>query len=228
MSSRARTPDPRLTVLGQLFKRHPWHGVSPGDELPEVLTCYIEVVPTDTVKYEVDKATGYLMLDRPQLYSSVCPTLYGLVPRTYCAERVAAITAAALGQPVTGDGDPLDVCVLTEQNIPRGDILCRAIPIGGLHVIDGGEADDKIVAVLENDGVYGRVKDIAQIPPVLLDRLKHYFLNYKDGPGVSERSVAIIDVYGREAAHAVIRASREDYQAHFGPLEALQTGDAAG
>lgn len=217
-------PDPVLNLLGHLFKSHPWHGVSPGEDAPDVVTCFIEIVPTDTVKYEIDKQTGYLMLDRPQLYSSVCPTLYGLIPRTYCAERVAALTATALGRDMVGDGDPLDVCVLTEQTIPRGDILCQAIPIGGLRVIDGGEADDKIVAVLKNDGVYGRVRDIAEVPPVLLDRLKHYFLTYKEAPGASERTVAITHVYGREEAHAVILRSREDYQAHFGPLEAMRTG----
>lgn len=86
-------PDPRWELMGVLFKSHPWHGVSIGERAPQCVTAYIESVPTDTVKYEIDKVSGHLMVARPHKYSSVCPTLYGLIPRTYCAERVAALCA---------------------------------------------------------------------------------------------------------------------------------------
>ena len=99
--------DPLWTLLGLLFKRHPWHGVAIGAEAPDVVTCYIEIVPTDTVKYELDKMTGHLKIDRPQKYSSVCPTLYGLLPQTYCGERVAEASRQRTGRAdIVGDGDP--------------------------------------------------------------------------------------------------------------------------
>jgi inorganic pyrophosphatase len=198
------------------YRAHPWHGVPMGDEAPAVVTSYIEIVPTDTVKYEMDKATGILRMDRPQQYSNVCPTLYGFIPRTLCAERVGAFCAERTGRAgIIGDGDPMDICVLTEKPISHGDILVRSIPIGGLRMIDGDEADDKIVAVLEGDSVYGGYRAIADCPAPLLDRLRHYFLTYKQGPDRADRTVEITHVYDREDAHAVIRCSHEDYAAHF-------------
>src|SRR5690242_8802254 len=129
-------------LLSPLFRAHPWHGVPIGAEAPAVLTVYVEIVPTDSVKYEVDKPTGYLMVDRPQKYSSYCPSLYGFIPQTYSAECVAEKAIQRTGrQAIVGDGDPLDICVLTERPIPHGDILVEAIPIGGFRMIDGNEAD---------------------------------------------------------------------------------------
>src|SRR3990170_4420120 len=110
----------------------------------------------------MDKATGILRVDRPQQYSNVCPSLYGFLPRTLCAERVGLLCEERTGRKgIVGDGDPMDVCVLTEKEIPHGDILVRAIPIGGLRMIDGNEADDKIVAVLEGDAVFGGYAEIS-------------------------------------------------------------------
>jgi len=179
------------------------------------VTAYIELVPTDTVKYEMDKATGILRVDRPQQYSNVCPSLYGFLPRTLCAERVGALCAERTGRiGIVGDGDPMDVCVLTEKEIPHGDILARAIPIGGLRMIDGKQADDKIVAVLDGDAVFGGYEDIAQCPSGLVDRLRHYFLTYKQGPDGAQRVVEITHVYDRDEAYEVIRRSLDDYRAH--------------
>ncbi|HEX8536752.1 MAG TPA: inorganic diphosphatase, partial [Cystobacter sp.] len=131
------------------FQAHPWHGISPGENAPESVTAYIEIVPTDTVKYELDKEAGILRLDRPQRFSSQCPTLYGFIPRTYCDELVAKRCAERSGhKDIKGDGDPLDICVLTEKVIPAGALLVRAVPVGGFRMVDGNEADDKIIAVL--------------------------------------------------------------------------------
>ena len=80
-------PEPFWKLLGTLYKAHPWHGVSPGEKVPAELLCCVEVVPSDTVKYEMDKLTGYLRLDRPQKYSNLCPALYGFVPQTFCGTR---------------------------------------------------------------------------------------------------------------------------------------------
>lgn len=207
-------------LLGLLFKAHPWHGVPIGDDAPQRVTSYIEIVPTDTVKYEIDKPTGILKVDRPQQYSNVCPTLYGFIPRTICAERVGNFCVEKTGrQGIIGDGDPLDICVLTEKVIPRGDILLQAIPIGGLRMIDRNEADDKIIAVLQGDAAYGRWQEITECPDVLINRLKHYFLTYKDAPNTTERRCEITQVYDRQEAYAVIQRSREDYLEQFGDPE---------
>ena len=219
-------------MRSELFKRHPWHGVHLGADAPGIVTCYIEIVPTDTVKYELDKLTGHLKIDRPQKYSSVCPTLYGLLPQTFCGERVAQACRDRTGRSdIVGDGDPMDVCVLSERPVSHGDILLRAVPIGGLRMIDRGQADDKIIAVLKDDPAYGDWSDIYQCPPSLVERLRHYFLTYKEVPGESGRLVEIAEVYGRRAAHEVIGRSREDYRDLYGQLADLLSatlGEAAG
>lgn len=199
-------------------KMHPWHGVSPGPDAPRIVTCYIEMVPTDVVKYELDKASGHLKVDRPQKYSSQCPTLYGFIPRTFCGEKVGHYCGEVIKRSgVVGDNDPLDVCVLAELPIEHGDILLRAVPIGGLRIIDRNEADDKIIAVLHEDGVYGSWTDIKDCPRNLIDRLSHYFLSYKDIPGVEPRKVSLAGVYGVNEAYQVIEASQADYKAKFLP-----------
>jgi len=199
---------------------HPWHGVPIGTQAPNVLTTYIEIVPTDTVKYEIDKHSGILKVDRPQLYSNVCPTLYGFVPQTYCAERVGALCdARARRSGIMCDGDPLDICVLTEKSFSHGDILLESIPIGGLLMIDRDQADDKIIAVMKGDAVYGQVRNIDELPSTLLNRLRHYFLTYKQSPDSAHHIVEISDVYDRDAAIEVVRKSYLDYHAHYSGAE---------
>jgi inorganic pyrophosphatase len=208
-------------LLRLLFKPHPWHGVAIGREAPEVVTVYLEIVPTDTLKFELDKASGHLMVDRPQQFSNVCPTLYGLVPQTYCGARVAALAAEATRRGgLQGDGDPLDICVFSERVFSHGDVLLRARPIGGLRVIDRDEADDKILAVLEGDAAFGHISDVADLAAAQLARLEHYFLTYKQPPAESggERRVEIAQVYGPAEAHRVIERSREDYRELFPDL----------
>ena len=209
-------------ALGVLFAGHPWHGVALGAKAPEVVTAYVEVVPSDTVKYELDKITGLLRVDRPQKYSNVCPCLYGLLPQTMCAEKVAARAVETTGRgDLLGDADPLDVCVLTERNISHGNILAEAIPIGGLRMIDGNEVDDKIIAVLEGDATYGKMRDISECPPAVVDRLRHYFLTYKQSPDATERECFISEVYGQEEARTVIQCGQYDYLLRFAGLQDL-------
>lgn len=200
------------------FRAHPWHGIEIGDRAPDVVMTYVEMVPTDTVKYEMDKASGYLRLDRPQRYSNVVPALYGFIPRTLTGVRVAELSMERTSMSgIKGDGDAMDICILTEKDISHGDILVRARPIGGFRMIDGNEADDKIIAVLESDAVYGEYDDIADCPQIAIERLKHYFLTYKDLPG-EKRSVTIPEVYDRDEALEVIRRSMEDYKNDFPQL----------
>ena len=206
--------------MGMRYKSHPWHGIDAGSKSPVEVNVYVEVVPSDTVKYEVDKNYGYLKIDRPQKFSNIMPTLYGFVPQTYCADKVAQFCMEKSGKEgIVGDYDPLDICVLTEREVTHGDILVKAIPIGGFRMIDGGEADDKILAVLKDDSMYGSYKDIEELPEAVVRRLKHYFLTYKGIPGEDKPKVEIPQVYGREEAMEVIRHSREDYLNEFGTIE---------
>ncbi len=207
-------------LMGLLFRAHPWHGVPIGQDAPRVVTTYIEIVPTDSVKYELDKGSGLLKVDRPQRYSNVCPTLYGFIPQTLCSERVGNFCAEKTQRTgIEGDGDPLDICILAEKAIPRGDILLQAIPIGGLRMIDRNQADDKIIAVMQDDAVYGGLREITDCSPTLIERLKHYFLTYKDAPGALDRRCEITHVYESHEAYEVIEHSREDYTEQFGDPE---------
>ena len=200
----------------QLFQAHPWHGVTPGPRTPELVNAYIEIVPTDAVKYELDKWSGHLRVDRPQRFSSMSPSLYGFIPQTYCGREVAELCATRTGRTgIEGDKDPMDICVLSEKSFTHGSFFLHARPIGGLRMIDGHEADDKIVAVLESDLAYGRIDEIRDVPPGLIDRLKHYFLSYKQLPSDKEKKVEIVDVYDRAEAHDVITRSLRDYEEEF-------------
>lgn len=214
-------------TIGYRYKSHPWHGVPIGESAPSKVTSFIEVVPSDTVKYEVDKRTGYLQIDRPQKFSNIMPALYGFVPQTYCKEEVAAYCMQQSGKrEIVGDGDPLDICVLTEKEVTHGNILVQAIPIGGFRMIDRGEADDKIVAVLEGDGVFGDIRDIQRVPAGVITRLHHYFLTYKALPTDASDVVSIDKIYGREEALEVIEKAQADYANHYGTIEKKMAEEA--
>lgn len=194
-----------------MSRPHPWHGLSTGKAPPSLVHAYIEITPFDLVKYEIDKSTGYLMVDRPQRTSSLPPTLYGFIPRTYCAARVAGLMPGA----EKGDCDPLDICVISERPIARAEVILSARVLGGLPMLDGGEADDKIVAVLANDEIFADVRDISQLPEQLTSRLRHYFSTYKTLPG-EESVVEVGKPYSREHAVKVIEAAIADYHEEFG------------
>lgn len=198
------------------YKAHPWHGIHPGEKAPTIVTAFIEMVPTDTIKYEIDKTSGYLKIDRPQKFSNTVPTLYGFIPQTYCAEHVAEFAELKSGKSVAkGDGDPLDICVLSERTVTHSDIILQAVPVGGFRLLDRGEADDKIIAVMKGDEFYRQWNDVSDCPESYINRLRHYFLTYKNLPG-EEGSCEIANVYGREEAHEVIRRAMEDYRKHYG------------
>jgi inorganic pyrophosphatase len=190
------------------WRPHPWHGLDTWAGGRGSVLAYIEITPFDTIKYEIDKTTGYLRVDRPQRTSSLPPTLYGFIPRTYCGRRVAG-----LAKDVTeGDGDPLDICVISERPISRSEVIMNAKVIGGMCTIDGGEADDKIIAVLENDCLWESIDDVHSLPSRMIERLRHYFSTYKYDPLKHERSpVHVEDVYGPEHALKVIKAAEQDY-----------------
>jgi len=170
------------------------------------------------MKYEVDKKTGWLKIDRPQLFSNVVPALYGFIPQTLCDIEVGKFCMEKTGrQNINGDQDPMDILVLEEKNIHSGGILVQAIPIGGIRMIDKNEADDKIIAVMKGDAIYGGITDISQLYETVLNRIRHYFLTYKDMPFSGEkRQVEIAAVYGKDEAYEVIRRSMTDYKNRFG------------
>ncbi|MBJ7449473.1 MAG: inorganic pyrophosphatase [Parachlamydiales bacterium] len=206
-----------LSSVSPFFTAHPWHGVSIGKQAPYTVVAYIEIVPSDTIKYETDKQSGFLKIDRPQKYSNYCPALYGFLPQTYCGKKVGDHCSKMMKRDgIVGDNDPLDICILSEKPILRSNILVDAIPIGGFRTLDGNQADDKIIAVLKGDLVYGEITDVSQCPPNLIDRLRHYFLTYKDFPGDCQtRELEIKETFGKEEAHTIVRLAQEDYINNF-------------
>lgn len=194
------------------WRPHPWHGLEVGEQPPSIVNAFIEVTSFDAIKYEVDKLTGYMRVDRPQRSSSMPPSLYGFIPRTYCGDRIGSLSEHT----DIGDGDPLDICVLSERPIDRAEVILSARVIGGLHMIDQGEADDKIISVLNNDRYYMEVNELSELPEVLIERLRHYFGTYKLIPGKKENDVFVDRVFGRAEAEKVIEAAIEDYKDMFG------------
>ncbi len=193
------------------WRPHPWHGLSAGADAPARVMAYIEITPFDLVKYEVDSGTGYLKVQRMQISSSLPPTLYGFIPRTYCGERVGTLCPKT----AEGDGDPLDICVVSGIPISRAEVILEAVVLGGLQTIDHGKADDKIIAVLAKDMYWGSVDDISHLPGNLIDRLQHYFATYKM-VAKGDSPVSVEAVYGRDHAIKVIEAAIQDYQEAFG------------
>ncbi|HYC45731.1 MAG TPA: inorganic pyrophosphatase [Burkholderiales bacterium] len=189
------------------WRPHPWHGLPAGREPPLLVNAYIEITPFDLIKYEVDKVSGYLRVDRPQRGASHSPALYGFVPQTYCGENVRRLCPGA----ERGDGDPLDICVISERPIDHSEIIVPARVLGGLQLLDRGEADDKIIAVLENDLVWGEAKDVGELPHILIERLRHYFSTYKLVSG-QEPPIVVQETYGRDRAGEVVLAAIEDYK----------------
>lgn len=193
------------------WRPHPWHGLDIGPDPPRFVHAYIELTPYDLVKFEVDKVTGYLWVDRPQRTSSIPPTLYGFIPRTYGGDAVSKLSPSSK----RGDRDPLDICVVSERPISRGEVVLNAKVVGGLQVIDGGEADDKIIAVLEKDLFWGEIDSLEELPETMVERLKHYFTTYKLVPG-EESTISIDRSYGLDHALMVVEAAIEDYQGEYG------------
>lgn len=203
------------------WRPHPWHGLDVGPDPPRVVHAYIEITPFDVVKYEIDKVTGYIEVDRPQRTSSLPPTLYGFIPRTYCGERVKALSPSAL----RGDADPLDICVISERPLTRSEVLLSARVVGGLQAIDGGEADDKIFAVLENDEFWRHANDVSDLPSILVERLRHYFATYKMEPG-GNSLMEIKGVLSRDQALRVVAAAMADYEEAYGGQDRGTAGES--
>jgi|TARA_B110000285_G_C14978449_1_gene540119 inorganic pyrophosphatase len=174
---------------------HPWHDVSIGDEVPECVNGIIEIPKNCRAKYELDKESGMLKLDRV-LYSSInYPANYGFIPKTYCE-----------------DDDPLDILVLSQiEIVPM--CLVEAKVIGVMRMLDGGEMDDKIIAVAKHDMSVNHMNDIDELPVHWVRELRSFFEDYKK---LENKSVVVEEFQSKEIALQVVQKSILDYQNKFG------------
>lgn len=172
-----------------------WHDVAAKRIKPEDFVCVIEISKGSKTKYELDKETGFIMLDRILYTSTQYPANYGFIPKTY-------------GE----DEDPLDVLLLcTEPLAPL--TLVRAYPIGVITMIDNDRCDDKIIAIPFSEPMYNQYKDISELPSHIFEEMKHFFQVYKN---LENKNTAVNEVSGREKALEVIRKARDDYKEIFG------------
>jgi len=173
---------------------NPWHSVSPGSEVPNVVNAIIEIPKGCRAKYELDKESGLLKLDRV-LYSSVYyPANYGFIPQSYC-----------------DDHDPLDILVISQIECVPMCIIDAKI-IGVMQMVDGGEADDKIIAVAANDMSVNHINDITELPPHFIDEMRHFFEEYKK---LEKKTVVVEEFQNKEKAKQIILKSFEDYAKNF-------------
>ena len=171
---------------------HPWHDVYVDDQqVDRAFPVIIEVPHGSKNKYELDKETGLLRLDRV-LYSAVhYPANYGFIPRSWC-----------------DDGDPLDVLVLGQQPVVPLTIM-YVRPIGVMHMRDQGKADDKVLAVHANDPAYNHITELGDAPPHLMTEIERFFIDYK---ALEEKTVEVDPFEGKERALLVIRQALADYR----------------
>jgi len=177
------------------MKFNPWHDVSIGDNAPGVVKGIIEIPKNVRAKYELDKESGMLILDRVLFASINYPANYGFIPRTYC-----------------DDDDPLYILVISQIDIVPM-CLVEANVIGVMRMIDGDEMDDKIIAVATNDMSFNHVKDISDLPAHWLIELKSFFQDYKK---LEYKTVVVEEFQNREVAMKVVEQAIKDYDAKFG------------
>lgn len=173
---------------------HPWHGANYGENIPEKVNALIEIPKGSRTKYEIDKETGLLYMDRVIYSSFHYPVNYGFIPQT-------------LGL----DGDPLDILVLCSQSI-QPLCLVEATVIGNMQMIDSGEEDDKIIAVASNDPSVNHMRDIDDLPQHFFNELKNYFEQYKV---LENKEVRIDNFQTKEEAYQIIKESIELYKKKF-------------
>ena len=177
-----------------------WHDISPARIKPEDFICVIEITKGSKKKYELDKESGFLMLDRILYTSTHYPANYGFIPLTYAA-----------------DNDPLDVLVLCSEKIDSM-VLAECYPIGVITMLDSGAADDKIIAIHAGDPTYNGYTDISQLPKHIFDEMTHFFSVYKT---LENKTTVIDEAKGREEAERIIDESIERYKEYYGKYKFL-------
>ena len=161
-----------------------WHDIAPEEITPTDFTAVIEIPKHSNCKYELDKRTGLLRLDRVLYTSTHYPANYGFIPRTYA-----------------DDGDPLDVLVLCDEPI-HPLTLVRVYPIGVMRMLDGGALDDKIIAVPFSDPTYNHIRSIDELPHHIFDEIMHFFTVYKQ---LENKQTAVKELFDRDEAIEIIR-----------------------
>ena len=179
------------------FNPHnPWHTVTPGNEVPDVVNCIIEIPKNSRTKYELDKDSGLLKMDRILFSSMNYPANYGFIPQTYC-----------------DDNDPLDILVLSQATIVPMCIVSAKV-IGVMRMLDGGELDDKIIAVAANDMSINHIEDISELPHHFFMELRNFFEDYKK---LERKTVEVENFQDAEIAKKIIMKSFDDFQALIEP-----------
>lgn len=178
-----------------LYVTHPWHGVPVGDKAPRIVTAVIEIPQGSRAKYEIDKASGLLRLDRVIYSSFYYPVNYGFIPQTY-----------------GDDKDPLDILVITSLPV-QPLTLMEAKVIGVMQMVDAGDSDDKIISVANNDPGVNHYNNIEELPQHFFEELKHFFEEYKS----LEKKTVTVEEFGDKAkALAVISEAMALYESKFG------------
>lgn len=174
---------------------NPWHNVSPGNKLPDIVNGIIEIPKGTRAKYELDKESGLIKLDRV-LYSSVYyPANYGFIPKTYCDDK-----------------DPLDILILSQIDVIPMCIVPAKI-IGVMRMLDNGEADDKLIAVAAGDPSVSHISDISELPDHFISELRNFFEDYKK---LENKTVVVEEFFNRETAIEILNDSFKMYEEHFG------------
>lgn len=174
--------------------QNPWHQVSPGSNMPESVNAIIEISNGSKGKYELDKESGLLLLDRVMSSAVTYPANYGFIPQTYC-----------------DDNDPLDILVICSVDIMPMSLVEAKI-IGVMNMVDGGEQDDKIIAVAKNDPVMNYISNIEELPPHTMKEIVQFFETYK---ALENKQVLVEGVQGRERAKEILLESLELYKQTF-------------
>lgn len=174
---------------------HPWHDIPAGDRVPDEVNAVVEIPKGSKNKFELDKETGLLRVDRVLYSSVVYPANYGFIPRTFC-----------------DDGDPLDILVLGQEPVPGRTILV-ARPIGLMQMLDQGQADDKILAVHVNDPAYASYRDVTELPAHIALELERFFLDYKK---LESKDVKVESFQGAGPARVAVAAAVELYDRTYG------------
>ncbi len=171
-----------------------WHDIAPERITPEDFICVVEISKGSKKKYELDKETGFIILDRILHTSTHYPANYGFIPRTY-----------------GDDNDPLDVLLLCSEDL-EPLTLVRAYPIGVIKMMDNGRSDEKIIAIPFNDPTYNGYKSIDELPRHIFDEMRHFFEVYKN---LEHKTTAVDEVTGREDSRRIIQAAIDNYNRNF-------------
>ena len=179
-------------------KNNPWHKVSIGSNAPNLVNGIIEIPKNTRAKYELDKESGLLTLDRVLYSSMYYPANYGFIPQTYCDDK-----------------DPLDILILSQIHVVPMCIVSAKV-IGVMRMLDGGELDDKIIAVAENDMSVNHFNDISELPEHFLKELRNFFEDYKK---LENKTVEVEEFQNAEVAKAIVIKSIEDYKVYVNDLK---------